>query len=309
MKMSEFYDSIIIGSGPAGLTGALYLARFGLKVALIEKNTHGGLMMQTGHIENYPGFDGIKGYELSDAMEAQLKHYDIARKAAEVTKVRREGDEFAVQTSKEELRCKTLLVASGVKYRSLQFEGEERFIGNGISFCAVCDGNFYRNKPVAVAGGGNSALEEALYLSGIASEVHLIHRRNEFRADKVYQDRVRSTPNIILHLSSVVDSVDGEKDFDGLVIKSVVDGQKTKLNVDGLFEFVGFNPTIGFLPEELKLDEDGFIITDVEMCTNIPGLFAAGDIRSKSCRQIVAAAGDGAMAANSAYTYLAHKEN
>lgn len=304
--MNVEYDCVVIGSGPAGMTAALYLARFGLETALVEKNTHGGLVMQTAHIENYPGIRNIKGYELADGMDAQLADYKIARIQAHATKVLRKDGGFSVATSKEELRCKTLIVASGVKYRTLCFEGEDRFFGNGISFCALCDGNFYKNRPIAVAGGGNSALEEALYLAGIASEVHLIHRRGEFRAHKTYQERVRKTPNIILHLNSVVERAEGEKNIRSLVIKSTIDGTTEKLDVDGLFEFVGFAPTIGFLPDDLKLDENGFIITDSEMNTNIPGLFAAGDIRLKACRQIITAAGDGATAANSAYAYLEH---
>lgn len=300
------YDAVIIGGGPAGLTAALYLGRFGVSVALVEKMSAGGMMLQTADIENYPGFPaGAKGYELADAFEAQIAPYDITRLSGEVTAIEAPASGLRrVKIDEDWVETKTVIITAGVSYSKLGLPGEDKLLGRGLSYCALCDGQFFRNKPVAVVGGGNSALEESLYLAKLASHVHIIHRRTEFRGAPIYIDRVKNTPNITLETPYTISELQGEKFLTGLTLKHAASGEEKTLAVDGLFVFVGFLPASGFFPENLGVDAKGFILTDNEMRTNIPGVFAAGDIRSKLCRQVVTAVGDGATAANSAHTYL-----
>lgn len=300
------FDSLVIGAGPAGITAALYLARFGLSVALVEKETLGGLVMQTAELENYPGFaKTIRGYELVDAMDAQIAPFEnITRIRGAVTSIELSGDIKSATIDGTVHKAKTIIIASGLTYRKLGLENEARFLGKGFSHCAVCDGQFYRGKVVGVVGGGNSALEEALYLARIASHVHIIHRRDEFRADRMVADRVRNTPNITLELSEVPVSLNGDEYLESVTIRHVTTGNERLVPMECLFVFVGFLPTGGFLLRGLEVDSDGFIVTNCEMHTNIPGVYAAGDIRSKFCRQVATAVGDGATAANSAYRFL-----
>lgn len=300
------FDSIIIGAGPAGVTAALYLARFGVSVALIEKETLGGLVLQTAELENYPGFaKAVRGYELVDAMEAQIAPFEnITRIRGDVGRVELSGDVKKVTVGDTVYQAKTVILASGVVYRKLGLENEGHFLGKGVSHCAVCDGQFYRGKVVGVVGGGNSALEEALYLARIVSHVHIIHRREGLRADKMVIDRVRNTENITLELSEVPVALNGGDFLESVTTRNVVSGEERTLPMECLFVFIGFLPSGGFWSKDLSVDSDGFIVTDGEMLTNIPGVFAAGDIRSKFCRQVVTATGDGATAANSAYRFL-----
>lgn len=301
----KIYDVIIVGSGPAGMTAALYAARFGCSVALIEKLTPGGLLLQTYDIENYPGFKPGRGYELADLMEAQLAPYTIERFRGEVSSFEHKPGQNTLVVDGQTLVGKSVIVCSGLNYRKLGVKGEAELTGRGVSYCAICDGNFYRGETVGVVGGGNSALGEALYLASLAKEVHVIHRRDEFRADRVYHDKIAAAPNITVHYSSLVDSIN---DTEGLVssvtLKSAKDGSLSDLPLSGVFIFAGYDPAAAFLPSDINVDKAGFIITDTEMRTNLPGVFAAGDIRSKGCRQVVTAAGDGATAAHAAYTYL-----
>ncbi len=301
------YDSVVIGSGPAGMTAALYLARFGLSLAVIEKITPGGLLLQTADIENYPGLPKVHGYQLADAMQAQLAEYPHDAYRGAVTDFEAVPGKNRLRVGEEWLEARTVVICSGVQYRTLRLPNEEAFIGKGISHCALCDGNFFRGQVVGVVGGGNSALEESLYLSRLVKELHIIHRREGFRADKVYQEKIRQTPNIHLHTSRVIKSLHGDSDGAGLeaVTLASTSGQPDeKLEISGLFIFTGFDPSASFLPDGLTVDDSGFIITDTEMRCNLPGIFAAGDIRAKSCRQIATAVGDGATAANSAHAYL-----
>jgi len=303
------YDALVVGAGPAGSTAALYLARFGLQLALVEKLAPGGLLLQTFEVENYPGFPkGVKGYELADALAAHLEPYDnITRIYNEVTAFKTEGNKKLFLIDGEWIAANTAIIASGVRYRKLGLPGEDKLLGKGISHCALCDGNFFRGQSIAVVGGGNSAIEEALHLAKIVSHVYLIHRRDEFRADKVYLSRLKTLSNVTLESSSVITRLHGEHQLEGLSVKKIHEGTEKVLPVSGLFVFIGFEPAAGFLPPELKLDQNGFIETDTEMRTSLPGVFAAGDIRSKLCRQVVTAVGDGATAALSAYTYLEHQ--
>lgn len=305
----KHYDALVVGAGPAGVTAALYLARFGAKVAVAEKLAPGGLLLQTFEIENFPGFPkGIKGYELADALAAHLEPYDnITHIHNEITEFKTEGNSKFLLIDGEWISASTVILASGVRYRKLGLPNEGKLLGKGISHCALCDGNFFRDQPVAVVGGGNSAIEESLHLAKIVSHLHLIHRRDAFRAAPVYLSRLKALPNVTLECSTIITQLHGEQQLEGITVKKVREGTEEFIPINGLFVFIGFEPAAGFLPPELKLDAHGFIETDTEMRTNLPGIFAAGDIRSKLCRQVVTAVGDGATAANAAYTYLEHQ--
>lgn len=301
------YDSLVIGAGPAGFAATLYLARFGVQVALVEKLGTGGLLLQTDMIENYPGFPkGIKGFEMADSFDSHLEPYaNISRISGDIAEFDLTGESKRVLIDGEWIEAKTILICSGVRHRKLGVPGEEKYLGKGLSHCALCDGNFFRNQKVAVVGGGNSAIEESLYLAKIVSELHLIHRRDDFRAASIYVSRLEALPNVHLERSSVITTLYGDDLLEGVIIKKLRTGEEKRLAVSGLFVFIGFEPSSSFLSKsDLQLDQNGFLITDTEMRTNIPGVFAAGDIRSKKCRQVVTAVGDGATAANSAFTYL-----
>lgn len=300
------YDAVVIGGGPAGITAAMYLARSGCSVLMPEQLAPGGQILQTEAMDNYPGFPkGIKGYELADLFATHLEGLAIDRPAAAVESVSGSAGQFVVRAGGVEYGARTVVVCSGAHHRKLGLEGEDRLRGRGVSYCALCDGNFFRNQTVAVVGGGNAALEESLYLSKLVSKLYLIHRRDEFRARKIYQDKLtEQSDKITLLRSSVVTALHGEKELTGLTVKNLKSGEETLLPVNGLFVYVGFSPSTGFLPADLAKDEQGFIITDTEMRTNIPGIFAAGDIRSKLCRQVITAAGDGATAAQAAFVLM-----
>lgn len=300
------FDAVVIGAGPAGVAAALYLARFGVTVAMVEKLAPGGLLLQTFEIENYPGFPkGIKGYEFADALSEHLEPYaNLTRVQGELTAFTVEGDKKRLLVDEEWIEASAVVVASGVRYRKLGAPGEDRLLGKGISHCALCDGNFFRNQRVGVIGGGNSAVEESLHLAKLASRLHVIHRRDTFRAAPIYVERLKALPNVTLEYSTTITEFHGEKQLEGVTLKRLQTGVEEFLPLEGLFVFIGFEPVAGFLPAALRKDDRGFIETDAEMRTNIPGVFAAGDIRSKLCRQVVTAVGDGATAANSAFTYL-----
>ena len=300
------YDAVVVGGGPAGITAALYLCRTGLSVAQIEMLAPGGQILKTESIENYPGFpQGIKGWEMADTFAAHLEGYGLERYNDAVLKMERTSGGWMIAVGKESIEAKAVVVCSGANPRPLGLPRESQLTGRGVSYCALCDGNFFRDQVVAVVGGGNSALEEALYLSRIVKKLYLIHRREGFRAAKVYQDKVRAASDKIeLVLDTVVTGLVGEEALQGLQLKNVKTNAETQLTVDGMFVFVGYEPQNSFLPADLDVDPQGFIVTDCEMRTNLPGLFAAGDIRSKMCRQVATAVGDGATAATAAFTYL-----
>ena len=304
------YDAAVIGAGPAGITAALYLVRSGVSVALIESGAPGGQVLSTAEIENYPGFPkGVKGWELADLFDAHLAEYPVARVRGDVSSVTSaEGNTFRISLSEgEALDAKSIVVCSGAKHRDLGAPGEEEFRGRGVSYCAVCDGNFYRGRDVVVVGGGNSALEEALYLSRIVNKVYLVHRRDAFRGAKVYEDKIRKTDNIELVTKSVIDEIRGDNvGMNAVAVRNVESGETRIIEAEGLFVYVGMAPVTSFMPEGLTLDAAGFIVTDAEMCASIPGIFAAGDVRSKRCRQVSSAVGDGATAATAAISYLEH---
>ena len=304
------YDAAVIGAGPAGITAALYLVRSGVSVALIECNAAGGQILSTAEIENYPGFPkGVKGWELADLFDAHLAEYPVARIRGDVSAVGpAEGNTYRISLAEgEALMAKSLVVCTGAKHRDLGAPGEDSFRGRGVSYCAVCDGNFYRGRDVIVVGGGNSALEEALYLSRIVNKVYLVHRRDAFRGAKVYEDKIRAAENIELVTKSVIDEIrGGNAGMDSAIVRNVESGEIRVIEAEGLFVYVGMVPVSSFLPEQVTRDAAGFVITDAEMCTSVSGIFAAGDVRAKRCRQVSSAVGDGATAATAALTYLEH---
>lgn len=301
--MKEF-DAVVVGGGPAGITAVLYLVRSGCSVLLCESLTLGGQVLMTDSLANYPGMPkGVKGWELADLFAAHIEGLNFERSSAAVTGIGGIAGQFVVHTADGDIRARAVIIATGARHRPLGVEGEMRLTGHGVSYCAICDGNFFRGQPVAVVGGGNSALEEALYLSKIASKVYLIHRRDQFRGAQVYQDKVRAAENIELVLSATVDSLKGQNDLEGVVVRDVKTGYLRHLDVNGLFIFVGMQPNTEFLPGIVET-RNGFIVTDTEMRTSVPGLFAAGDVRQKLCRQVVTAAGDGATAAQAAFLFL-----
>ncbi|MDR1490056.1 MAG: FAD-dependent oxidoreductase [Desulfovibrio sp.] len=302
------YEAVVVGAGPAGMTAAVYLARFGIKTALAEQLSPGGLLLQTCEVENYPGFPkGIKGYELADLFSDQLESYaNLTRVQGEISELKIDGERKLLHVDEDWLEADSVVICSGVRHRKLGLPNEDRLLGRGISHCAMCDGNFFRGQVVGVAGGGNSAVEEALHLTKIVSKVHLIHRRNSFRAVPLYVDRLKSVKNVVFEMCTVISALHGEKELEGVSLKRLDTGNEEFLPLNGLFVFVGFEPLSRFLPAEIARDEQGFVITDTEMRTNLPGVFAAGDIRSKLCRQIITAAGEGATAANAVNSYLEH---
>lgn len=305
--MSEFlkkYDVIIIGGGPAGLSAAIYTARAGRSTLIIEKAAIGGQVINTSWVENYPGFESIGGIDLTQTMYKQAKSFGADELYAEVTGIKVEKTQKIVETSQGDLNAEAIIVAGGLERQKLDVPGEAEFIGKGVSYCATCDGAFFKNKAVAVVGGGNAAITEALELTRFVSKVTIIHRRNELRATKAVQEKAFANPKIEFLWDTVIEAITGEAVVTKVKVNNVKTGQKSTLDVAGVFMAVGFRPNTGYLQGILKLDDNGSVITDAKMETGVPGILAAGDVRSGSIRQLVAAAGDGAVAAISAEKYL-----
>lgn len=289
-------DLVIIGAGAAGLSAAVYALRSGVKVTVIDEAGGGGQISQIETLENYPGlFPAVNGSDFIESLKNQAEHFGAQLIFAQVSSIDKTQDLFSVKTAKETYVSKALIIATGAVHSKLEVPGEAQFTGKGVSYCAVCDGPFFRNRIVSVAGGGESALNEALFLTNFASEVHLIHRREQFRASEFTQEKVRSNPKIKIHLNQKVKSINGNNFVESLTLENSVDGTLSKLETDGLFIFTGMIPRTNLL-ENLPKDEKGYIKTNEQMQTIIPGLFAAGDVRSKPLRQIVTAASDGAIA-------------
>jgi thioredoxin reductase (NADPH) len=300
----QIYDLIIIGGGPAGLSAALYACRFNLKVLLLEAKYLGGQAVNTYWIENYPGIVGISGIDLISAMEQQGKSLDLEIKYEEVKELQREGGHWEVITNQGKWKTLSIILAGGAQFRTLGVPGEKEWLGKGVSYCATCDGPFFKGKRVWVVGGGDSALEEALYLATLAEAVFVVHRREEFRASAILQKRLRENPKIQLFLSSQITEILGEQQVTGVKLKHIVTSEISEYPADAVFIYIGFDPQTQWLKGLLELDYLGYIKTDDNMNTSQRGIFAAGDIRQKSLRQVVTAAADGAIAAYSAWQYL-----
>lgn len=298
-------DALVIGGGPAGMTAALYLLRAGISVAQVEKLAPGGQVLMTEWIDNYPGFPkGIRGYELADLFAAHLDGFTLDRYTDDVRAIEPAPGNNRVQIGDEWIVAKSIVICSGAKYRNLNVPGEAKLAGKGVSYCAICDGQFFRDQVVACIGGGDTALEEATYLTKLVKKLYLIHRRDTFRGAKVYQDKVMADPKIERIMDTKVTEILGDTGITGVRIQNVKTKATSVLTVDGAFIFVGITPQVDFLPSELTRDPGGFIVTDADMKTNLPGIFAAGDVRSKICRQVTTAVGDGATAAYSAGQFL-----
>lgn len=298
-------DLIIIGGGPAGLTAGLYAARSRLRTLLLEKLSPGGQVLLTDLVENYPGFpDGISGFELVDRMKRQAENFGLNIQARQVVQLDLSPDRKQVVTDDGTLETKALILTSGATPRKLSIEGEDRLTGKGVSYCATCDGPFYRDQEVAVVGGGDTAVEEALFLTRFASKVHLIHRRDELRATKLLQERAFSQEKMQFAWDSIPTRILGDPAVEAIELKNVKTGDLSRLRVEGVFVFIGYDPNNELVKGQLELDSQGFVLTNNDLETSVSGVFAAGDIRSKMLRQISTAVGEGATAAFAAERYL-----
>ena len=298
------YDTIIIGAGPAGMTAALYVARSNLKVALIEGGLPGGQMNNTSDIENYPGYANISGPELAEKMFEPLENLGVEHLYGFVENIEDHGDVKKVITDDEEFETRTVIVATGSKHRLLGVPGEEELNSRGVSYCAVCDGAFFRDQDLLVVGGGDSAVEEATFLTQFAKSVTIVHRRDELRAQKVLQDRAFANEKINFIWDSVVKEIKGENRVESVVIENVKTGQVTEQAFGGVFIYVGLDPVSDFVQELQIRDQTGWIVTDDHMKTSVAGVFAVGDVRQKDLRQVTTAVGDGAIAGQEAYKYI-----
>ena len=300
------YDMIIIGGGPGGYTAALYAARAGLKVVVLEKLSAGGQMALTTQIDNFPGFhQGIDGFQLGEQMQQQAERFGAQTVLAEVTAVNLKGEEKEVITSEGTFYGKTVVIATGADPRELGLPEEKSLVGRGVNYCAACDGMRYRGKSVVVIGGGNTAVADALQLSRIANKVILVHRRDQLRATQVYHAQLQRTPNIEFRWNSQVVELLHDSKLTGVKLRNVKTGEESLLECDGVFVSIGRSPITGLFADQLSLDEAGYIIAGESTESSIPGVFAVGDVRTKVLRQVVTAVSDGAMAAHYAEEYLA----
>ena len=298
-------DLIIIGAGPAGLTAGLYAARARLKTLMLERLSPGGQVLMTDWVENYPGFpDGISGFDLIDKMRRQAEKFDLVIESQEVSRLELSPEKKVVVTDKGTLETKALILTSGATPRKLGIEGEELLTGKGVSYCATCDGPFYRDQEVALIGGGDTAVEEAIFLTRFAAKVHLIHRRDELRATKLLRERVMALDQVNIVWDTVPTRIVGDTEVKGVDLKNVKTGKTSRLPVQGVFVFVGYIPNTELVKGQLELDKLGFVVTNNDMQTSVPGVFAAGDIRSKILRQIATAVGEGATAVFAVERYL-----
>lgn len=299
------YDMIIVGGGPGGYTAALYAARAGLKTLLLEKLSAGGQMALTTQIDNYPGFaEGIDGFTLAENMQQQAERFGAETELAEVYSLDLQANPKVIRSSEGTFLGKTVVIATGASPRELGIPGERELVGRGVNYCAACDGMFYRGKTVVVVGGGNSAAAEAAVLSRIAKKVILVHRRDTLRATKVYHKPLEAAENIEFRWNSVVEELlHGEK-VTGVKLRNVLTGEESEEACDGVFVSVGRKPATTLVKDQLELDDNGYIVTGENTITNIPGVYAVGDVRTKALRQIVTAVADGAMAVHGAEEYL-----
>jgi thioredoxin reductase (NADPH) len=303
------FDIAIIGGGPAGLTAAIYAGRSGMNTVVLEKVVPGGQVATTDIIENYPGFDAITGPELSQKMEEQVKRFGVEIRFDEITSlVNSDGEKqkgpFIIETAGGKIEALTIVIATGAEWRKLGVPGEEELRGKGVSYCATCDGPFFRDEELVVVGGGNTAIQEAHYLTEFAKKIHVVHRRDRLRADQIIQDMAFSNPKIDFIWESVIDEIHGQNGVDRVSLRNIKNGKKAERPCAGVFIFIGLIANTQLFEGFIELDDDGYIPTDDEMRTSRPGVFACGDVRRKLLRQIVTACGDGAIAAYSAREYV-----
>ena len=308
--MEKIYDVVVIGGGPGGYTAALYCARAGLQTVLVEKMMPGGQMALTEQIDNYPGFDkGIDGFTLGQQMKNGAERFGAETRTADVLSVSLEGEIKEVETAQGKILGRVVMIATGASTRELGLPMEKELTGRGVSYCATCDGMFFRGKTVVVVGGGNSAAADAMVLSRVCEKVILVHRRDTLRATKVYHEPLMSAENVTFCWNSIVTELHQEGRLTGIKVKNVLTGEENDIPCDGLFVSIGRVPASGLVKGLLDLDEAGYIRADETTRTNIPGVFAVGDIRAKALRQVITAAADGAVASHYADEYLAESVN
>lgn len=304
-NMDEIYDLIIVGSGPAGLTAAIYAMRAKLNTLVIEESgVSGGQVLTTYDVDNYPGMPGISGYDLAMKMKAHADKLGSSYAEGTVLEIKEEGSLKTIVTSNGNYAARAVIIATGATHAKLLVPGEEEFAGMGVSYCATCDGAFFKNKITAVVGGGDVAVEDAIFLARFCEKVYLIHRRNELRAAGILQDALKATPKIEMVWDSTVTGIQGTEQVDGITIKNVKTNAEKKLKVNGVFVAVGIHPNTEAYRSLLKTNQGGYIVADETGVTNIPGIFAAGDARAKQLRQIVTAVSDGANAVTSVQDYF-----
>lgn len=303
----EVFDLAVIGAGPAGMTAALYAARAGLTVAVFERISPGGQLAQTEHIDNYPGFpQGIGGFELAWSMKEQCDRFGVRQVSEEVTQVALNDDEKLLTTPFGSYAARAVIVATGARPRKLGLAREDELTGRGVSYCATCDGNFFRNKTVVVVGGGNTAAADALYLSRICEKVYVVHRRDTLRATAVYHGKLEALDNVEFVWNAVPQEFrESNGALSGVVVADVHTGAKRELSANGLFVAIGTQPNTEFLAGQVPLNASGYVLADAQTCeTSLPGVFAAGDVREKRLRQVATAVGDGALAAEQAAEFV-----
>lgn len=300
------YDIVIIGGGPAGLTAGIYAAWMKAKAVLIEKAAPGGQVLLTERIDNYPGFpDGINGPELSEKMEIQARKFGLEIINAEVEKVEKNENKLKIRLKNGvEILAYSVIIATGASVKKLGVKGEDDFIGKGVSYCATCDGPFFKNKEIALIGGGNAAVEEAVFLTKFVKNINLIHRKSMLRAAESVQEALKKTGKVTYYLESVVLEILGKNKVEGIRIKNVATGNEKIINCDGVFVFVGVTPNTEIFKDLLNLDKNGFIKTGDDMAAELSGIFACGDVRIKDLKQVITASGDGAVAAFNAERYV-----
>ena len=303
------YDILILGGGPAGMAAAIYAGRSSLKAAIIDTGVTGGQLNKILEIENYPGFPMVSGFDLAEKFEEHADNFKVEKFLMQsITRIDFNSQIKTVETNEGVFKAPAIIIASGAQPQKLGVLGEEELVGRGVSYCAVCDGAFFREKVISVVGGGNSAVEEALYLTNFASKVNIIHRRDELRAEKMYQERALANPKVNFILDSVVTSVNGKDSVESISVQNVKTGETTEVSTNGVFPYIGYVPNTELFKDQLQLDERGFIKTDMELNTSCEGVFAAGDVRVTPLRQIVVSVADGAIAATGAAKYLQERE-
>ncbi len=301
--MKEF-DIIIVGAGPGGLTAGMYSARAELKTLCLEKLMPGGQIANTELVEDYPGFESISGQELAKKMENHAVKFGLNIEYDNVQKIKLDGRYRIVEGDSDTYRAKAIIVATGGKPRFLGVPGEKEYTGRGVSYCAICDGAFFKGKEIAVAGGGDAAVEEGMYLTKFGTKVYIIHRRDQLRAQKVIQKRAMANPKMEFIWDTVIEKVNGGDTIESLILKNVKTGQTSNLPIGALFPFIGFVPNSNLFDFEVKKDESGYIITNENLQTNVEGVYAIGDVRKQLCKQVTNAVGDGTTAAVAADKYI-----
>lgn len=305
MTTEKIYDVIIIGAGPAGMTAAVYTSRGSLSTLMLERGIPGGQMANTEEIENYPGFETILGPDLSTKMFEHAKAFGAEYAYGDVTEIIDEGNYKTIKSGNKEYKARAIIITTGAEYRKMGVPGEQELTGRGVSYCAVCDGAFFKKKQIVVIGGGDSAVEEGGYLTRFADKVTIIHRRDELRAQKILQDRAFANEKIDFIWNSTVKQVNGKDGkISSVTLVSTVDGTESEFETEGMFVYIGMDPLTAPFKDLGILDDHGYIVTNEEMETKVPGIYAAGDVRQKTLRQVVTATGDGSIAAQACQKYI-----